>query len=138
MYKTGRQYALQIGLKRSTKTSEETNFLLKLMDWLEKTKKELHDNEAITNNVVAQAYLEKGALKFFLSADKKDKAANFSEQVARMFFGVLMLYNVLSLFGKLSVEAMQNRKYAQQKAAYLYNCLANGETSCARFNERNR
>ncbi|TGZ53903.1 Chaoptin [Temnothorax longispinosus] len=29
-------------------TSAEINFLLKLMDWLEATKKELHDNEAIT------------------------------------------------------------------------------------------
>ncbi|XP_018316734.1 vacuolar protein sorting-associated protein VTA1 homolog isoform X2 [Mycetomoellerius zeteki] len=84
-----RLYALQTGLKLSTKTSEETNFLLKLMDWLEATKKELHDNEAITND---------------------------------------MLYDVLTLFGELSVEAAQNRKYAQWKAAYIHNCLMNGET----------
>jgi len=35
---------------------------------------------------------------------------------------------VLTLFGELSVEAMQNRKYAQWKAAYIHNCLTNGET----------
>lgn len=123
-----RLYALQTGLKLSTKTSEETNFLLKLMDWLEKTKKELHDNEAITNDVAAQAHLENWALKLFLYADKNDRAANFSNNVVQSFYTAQALYNVLTLFGELSVEAAQNRKYAQWKASYIHNCLMNGET----------
>ncbi|KYM93168.1 PREDICTED: vacuolar protein sorting-associated protein VTA1 homolog [Atta cephalotes] len=123
-----RLYALQTGLKLSTKTSEETNFLLKLMDWLETTKKELHDNEAITNDVAAQAHLENWALKLFLYADKNDRAANFSQKVVQSFYTAQMLYDVLTLFGELSVEATQNRKYAQWKAAYIHNCLMNGET----------
>lgn len=127
-YKTGRLYALQTGLKLSTKTSEETNFLLKLMDWLEATKKVLHDNEAITNDVAAQAHLENWALKLFLYADKNDRAANFSKNVVQSFYTAQILYDVLTLFGELSVEAAQNRKYAQWKAAYIHNCLVNGET----------
>lgn len=123
-----RLYALQTGLKLSTKTSEETNFLLKLMDWLEATKKELHDNEAITNDVAAQAHLENWALKLFLYADKNDRAANFSKNVVQSFYTAQVLYDVLTLFGELSVEAAQNRKYAQWKAAYIHNCLVNGET----------
>lgn len=123
-----RLYALQTGLKISTKTSEETNFLLKLMDWLEKTKKELHDNEAITNDVAAQAHLENWALKLFLYADKNDRAANFSNNVVQSFYTAQALYNVLTLFGELSVEAAQNRKYAQWRATYIHNCLINGET----------
>ncbi|EGI70803.1 PREDICTED: vacuolar protein sorting-associated protein VTA1 homolog [Acromyrmex echinatior] len=123
-----RLYSLQTGLKLSTKTSEETNFLLKLMDWLETTKKELHDNEAITNDVAAQAHLENWALKLFLYADKNDRAANFSQKVVQSFYTAQMLYDVLTLFGELSVEAAQNRKYAQWKAAYIHNCLINGET----------
>ncbi|KAL6429526.1 hypothetical protein ACFW04_007463 [Cataglyphis niger] len=123
-----RLYALQTGLKLSTKTSEETNFLLKLMDWLEKTKKELHDNEAITNDIAAQAHLENWALKLFLYADKNDRAANFSNNVVQSFYTAQALYNVLTLFGELSVEAVQNRKYAQWKASYIHNCLMNGET----------
>lgn len=126
--KTGRLYALQTGLKLSTKTSEETNFLLKLMDWLETTKKELHDNEAITNDVAAQAHLENWALKLFLYADKNDRAANFSKNVVQSFYTAQILYDVLTLFGELSVEATQNRKYSQWKAAYIHNCLTNGET----------
>lgn len=123
-----RLYSLQTGLKLSTKTSEETNFLLKLMDWLETTKKELHDNEAITNEVAAQAHLENWALKLFLYADKNDRAANFSKNVVQSFYTAQILYDVLTLFGELSVEAAQNRKYAQWKAAYIHNCLINGET----------
>lgn len=98
------------------------------MDWLEKTKKELHDNEAITNDIAAQAHLENWALKLFLYADKNDRAANFSNNVVQSFYTAQALYNVLTLFGELSVEAAQNRKYAQWKASYIHNCLMNGET----------
>lgn len=98
------------------------------MDWLEATKKSQHDNEAITNDVAAQAHLENWALKLFLYADKNDRAANFSKNVVQSFYTAQVLYDVLTLFGELSVEASQNRKYAQWKAAYIHNCLANGET----------
>lgn len=98
------------------------------MDWLEATKKALHDNEAITNEVAAQAHLENWALKLFLYADKNDRAANFSKNVIQSFYTAQILYDVLTLFGELSVEAAQNRKYAQWKAAYIHNCLLNGET----------
>ncbi|XP_017887039.1 vacuolar protein sorting-associated protein VTA1 homolog isoform X2 [Ceratina calcarata] len=123
-----RLYALQTGLKLSTKTPKETNFLLKLMDWLETTKKELHDNEAITNDVAAQAHLENWALKLFLYADKNDRNANFGKSVIQSFFTAGLLYDVLTVFGELSDEATQNRKYAKWKAAYIHNCLKNNET----------
>lgn len=50
-----------------------------MMDWLEKFKKEHHDNEAITTEVVAQAHLENYACKLFDYADQQDRAANFSK-----------------------------------------------------------
>ncbi|XP_003487599.1 vacuolar protein sorting-associated protein VTA1 homolog [Bombus impatiens] len=123
-----RVYAFQTGFKLSTKTSKETNFLMELMDWLEKTKKKLHDNEAITNDVAAQAHLENWALKLFLYADKNDRAANFEKNVVKSFFTAGLLYDVLTVFGELTEEAIQNRKYAKWKAAYIHNCLKNGET----------
>ncbi|KAL2715652.1 vacuolar protein sorting-associated protein VTA1 [Vespula squamosa] len=123
-----RLYALQTGLKLSTKTSEETSFLLKLMNWLETTKKELHDNEAITNDVAAQAHLENWALKLFLYADKSDRASNFGKNVIQTFYTAGLLYDVLTVFGELTDEAAQNRKYAKWKATYLHNCIKNGET----------
>lgn len=49
------------------------------MDWLESVKKEQSENEAITNEVAAQAHLENYALKLFLYADKQDREGNFGK-----------------------------------------------------------
>lgn len=49
------------------------------MDWLEKFKKEHRENEAITNEAVAEAYLENYAFKLFTYADQNDRAANFNK-----------------------------------------------------------
>lgn len=51
------------------------------MGWLETTKSAHHDNEAITNEIVAQAHLENYALKLFTYADQNDRAANFNKYV---------------------------------------------------------
>ncbi|XP_046752899.1 vacuolar protein sorting-associated protein VTA1 homolog isoform X3 [Diprion similis] len=126
-----RLHALQTGLKLSTKTSEETGFLLKLMDWLEQTKKAQHENEAITNEVAAQAHLENYAHKLFMYADSNDRASNFGKNVIKAFYSAGVIYDVLTTFGELSEEAAQNRKYAKWKAAYIHNCLKNGETPVA-------
>lgn len=54
-------------------------FILAIMDWLEKAKKSHHDDEAITNEVVAQAHLENYAFKLFSYADQQDRASNFNK-----------------------------------------------------------
>lgn len=54
-------------------------YTIGIMDWLEKFKKTHHENEAITNDIVAQAYLENYALKLFTYADQNDRAANFTK-----------------------------------------------------------
>ena len=51
------------------------------MDWLEALKKEHSENEAITNEVAAQAHMENYALKLFLYADKQDREGNFGKLV---------------------------------------------------------
>ncbi|XP_030380140.1 vacuolar protein sorting-associated protein VTA1 homolog [Scaptodrosophila lebanonensis] len=123
-----RLYALQIGLKASTQSAEETKLLLSLMDWLELMKKQHSANEAITNDIAAQAHIENYALKLFLYADKQDREENFGKNVVKAFYSSGVLYDMLQTFGELSDEALQNRKYAKWKAAYIHNCLKNGET----------
>ncbi|XP_016993938.3 vacuolar protein sorting-associated protein VTA1 homolog [Drosophila takahashii] len=123
-----RLYALQIGLKASTQTGEETKLLLGIMDWLEQMKKQYADNEALTNEVAAQAHIENYALKLFLYADKQDREENFGKNVVKAFYSSGVLYDILQTFGELSEEALHNRKYAKWKAAYIHNCLKNGET----------
>lgn len=50
-----------------------------LMDWLEESKKVNKDNDAVTNEVAAQAHLENYALKLFLYADKQDREQNYGK-----------------------------------------------------------
>ncbi|XP_017029845.1 vacuolar protein sorting-associated protein VTA1 homolog [Drosophila kikkawai] len=123
-----RLYALQVGLKASTQTGEETKLLLAIMDCLEQVKKQHADNEAVTNEVAAQAHIENYALKLFLYADKQDREENFGKNVVKAFYSSGVLYDILQTFGELSEEALHNRKYAKWKAAYIHNCLKNGET----------
>jgi len=123
-----RLYALQVAMKMSTKQPEETTLLLALMDWLETAKKENHENEAITNEVVAQAHLENYALKLFQYADRQDRDSNYGKNVVKAFYTSSMIYDIIQTFGELSEEASHNRKYAKWKAAYIHNCLKNGET----------
>ncbi|XP_055322498.1 vacuolar protein sorting-associated protein VTA1 homolog [Sitodiplosis mosellana] len=122
-----RYYALQSGLKLSTKQPEETALFLSIMDWLEQFKKEHHDNEAITNDVVAQAYLENYAMKLFTYADQQDRASNFNKNVVKAFYTAGVIADTLLTFGELSVETADKRKYAKYKAAYIHTCLKNGE-----------
>ncbi|KAL4708372.1 hypothetical protein ACJJTC_019608 [Scirpophaga incertulas] len=124
-----RLHALQVGLKLTNKkTTEETKVLMGVMDWLEEAKKTHSDNEAITNEVAAQAHLENYALKLFLFADKQDREQNYGKNVVKAFYTAGLIYDVLCIFGDLTDEATQNRKYAKWKAAYIHNCLKNGET----------
>ncbi|XP_055626362.1 vacuolar protein sorting-associated protein VTA1 homolog [Toxorhynchites rutilus septentrionalis] len=123
-----RLYALQLGLKINSQGSEERKLLITIMDWLEQTKKANAENESITNEVAAQAYLENYALKLFLYADKQDRASNFGKNVVKAFYTAGMVYDVLQTFGELTEEVIQNRKYAKWKASYIHNCLKNGET----------
>lgn len=48
--------------------------------------------------------------------------------VVKAFYSSGVLYDILQTFGELSEEALHNRKYAKWKAAYIHNCLKNGET----------
>ncbi|KAM6915519.1 vacuolar protein sorting-associated protein VTA1 homolog [Xenentodon cancila] len=123
-----RLYAMQTGMKLDSKTPECRKFLVKLMDQLESMKKELSDNESITQEVVGNAHIENYALKMFLYADNEDRAGRFHKNMIKSFYTASLLLDVLSVFGELSEENIQHRKYARWKATYIHNCLKNGET----------
>lgn len=52
----------------------------------------------------------------------------FYRNTVKAFYTAGMIYDVLTTFGDLTDEAAQNCKYAKWKAAYIHNCLKNGET----------
>ncbi|XP_034383133.1 vacuolar protein sorting-associated protein VTA1 homolog isoform X2 [Cyclopterus lumpus] len=123
-----RLYAMQAGMKLDSKTPECRKFLVKLMDQLETMKKELGDNDSIGQEVVGNAHIENYALKMFLYADNEDRQGRFHKNMIKSFYSASLLLDVLSVFGELSEENIQHRKYARWKATYIHNCLKNGET----------
>lgn len=78
-YCAGRLFTLQQALKIDKKSEDAVKLLMSLMDWLEKKKTEYADNDAITNEIAAQAHIENYALKLFLWADGQDRAAIFNK-----------------------------------------------------------
>merc|ERR1712083_462257 len=68
------------------------------------------------------------AMKLFLYADKSDRAGNFSKSVVKSFYSAGILFDVMQCFGEVTPEVAHYRKYAKMKAAYIHNCLKNGET----------
>ncbi|XP_068932980.1 vacuolar protein sorting-associated protein VTA1 homolog isoform X2 [Petaurus breviceps papuanus] len=119
---------MQTGMKIDSKTPECRKFLSKLMDQLEALKKQLGDNEAITQEIVGCAHVESYALKMFLYADNEDRAGRFHKNMIKSFYTASLLIDVLTVFGELTDENMKHRKYARWKATYIHNCLKNGET----------
>ncbi|BFZ24867.1 hypothetical protein BsWGS_27906 [Bradybaena similaris] len=123
-----RLYAMRQGMEIDKTSPEARKFLVGLMDYLEKSKVQLKDEEAIHNNVCGQAHVENYALKLFLFADNEDRAGRFGKNVIKAFLTSSLLMDVLTEFGALSEDIEKNRKYAKWKALYINKCLQNGET----------
>ncbi|XP_028414407.1 vacuolar protein sorting-associated protein VTA1 homolog [Dendronephthya gigantea] len=121
-----RYHAVQVGIKNKTK--ENVSFLMNLMDLLEKTKQSQSHEEAITNDVVAQAHLENKGVQLFLWADSEDRASRFNKNVVKSFYSASLIFDILTVFGELNDEIAAQRKYSKWKAAYINNCLKKGET----------
>ncbi|KAG8123782.1 hypothetical protein E2320_019116 [Naja naja] len=102
-----RLYAMQTGMKIDSKNPECRKFLCKLMDQLETMKKQLGDNEAITQEIVGCAHVENYALKMFLYADNEDRAGQFHKNMIKSFYTASLLIDVLTVFGELTDE-MEN------------------------------
>ncbi|KAH0521701.1 Vacuolar protein sorting-associated protein VTA1-like protein [Microtus ochrogaster] len=128
VHSQSRLYAMQTGMKIDSKTPECRKFLSKLMDQLEALKKQLGDNEAVTQEIVGCAHLENYALKMFLYADNEDRAGRFHKNMIKSFYTASLLIDVITVFGELTDENVKHRKYARWKATYIHNCLKNGET----------
>lgn len=124
-----RMYACQVAMKSipGKKPPEVTTLLIAIMDWLEQSKKAHPDSDGITNETAAQALIEEYAIQLFQYADGQDQAENFGKNVVKAFYTAGILMDVLQQFGTLSEDIFSKRKYAKWKAAYIHNCLKNGE-----------
>ncbi|VDK38460.1 unnamed protein product [Gongylonema pulchrum] len=110
------------------KSPEALQYLTSLLSTLENMKKNLVGQEALSQDMVAQAHIENFAMKLFEYADKNDRQSNFTKGVIKAFYTAGHLIDVLTLFGELDENLTATRKYAKWKATYIHNCLKNGET----------
>jgi len=124
-------YIVQKGMQIDKSSPDCKQFLLQNMSHLEQIKDKNKTNEAITNEVVASAHVEEVALKLFALANAEDRAGRFNKDVVKLFYTAGYLLDILSIFGEMDTQILQQQKYAKWKAAYIHNCLKNGETPVA-------
>jgi len=123
-----RLHATQKALSIDKSSPEGKDFLIRTLDWLETYKKANKENEAVTNETVAQAHIENYALKLFSYADECDRKGVFNKNVVKAFYTSSILIDVLENFGELGEDFEKMRKYGKWKAAYIHNCLKSGTT----------
>jgi len=124
-----RMLAVQKGIKLDSKSPDCKKFLFGLMDQLEATKKVLisQGDEAVSNDIVAQAHIENIAVNLFVWADGEDRNGVFNKSITKAFYSASLLYEVLTQFGEINDECKVQQRYAKWKAAYLNKCLKTGE-----------
>ncbi|KAK5971758.1 Vacuolar protein sorting-associated protein VTA1 [Trichostrongylus colubriformis] len=120
-------YAVQNAMHLDKSSPEALKFLTGLLSTLETIKKQLVGNEAITNEVVAQAHLEDFALKLFNFADAREKAGQVDKSVVHAFYTAGHIMDVLSLFGEVEEPFLSSKKYAKWKSTQIFSCLKEGK-----------
>lgn len=119
-------YAVQQGIGAAKNDPTSKAYLVHLMDQLDKMKKDLKDEEALSNEVVAQAHIEEAGLRLFHFADTKDREGNFGRDMIKAFFTASHIFTISNQFGELSEEIEEKTKYAKWKAVEIDRCLKNG------------
>ncbi|POW06933.1 hypothetical protein PSTT_08615, partial [Puccinia striiformis] len=120
-------HAAQTCMSIGHNQAESRDFLMGLLDLLEHAKSQLSDNDAITNNLAATAYVENFALKIFDGADKEDQhglstsfasLTNQPEPDVRNF--------VSSFFYMSYLLIIQKIKYSKWKAGSISKGIRDG------------
>ncbi|CAD6190845.1 unnamed protein product [Caenorhabditis auriculariae] len=119
-------YAVQTAMQLDRTSPEALQFLTGLLTTLETIKKQLQNNDAITNETIAQAHLEDFALKLFNFADSKEKTGNVDKAVVHAFYTAGHVMDVLSLFGEVDEQFLTSKKYAKWKSTQIFACLRDG------------
>ncbi|KAI9684584.1 MAG: hypothetical protein M1822_005672 [Bathelium mastoideum] len=97
------------------------------MDRLEKVKAENATNDAIQDDVVAQAYVEQFGLETFNRADSTIHADKVSAQTADTFRAAATFLDLLQIFGALAPEIAARSKYANYHALRIVKAIKAGE-----------
>ncbi|KAJ3053622.1 hypothetical protein HK097_003815 [Rhizophlyctis rosea] len=121
-------YAAKLALEKGgdQKSKEAKTYLLHLMDDIEKDRKAVGTNEAITNDVVGYAHIENFALRIFMNADNEDRNGNASKKTAKTFLAAAIFLELLKVFGDIDTEVQEKIRYAKWKATDIIKALKEG------------
>jgi len=119
--------AVQDGMQLDKSSPAALNYLTSMLSVLEQLKKENPNNDALTQDVVAQAHIEDRAQKMFQYARTQEEQGVFNSKVVKAYFTSSFLFDVLTVFGELDENIKSARKFAKWRSTYIHNCLKNGE-----------
>ncbi|EED16884.1 conserved hypothetical protein [Talaromyces stipitatus ATCC 10500] len=110
-----------------TTNAESTQFTTDLMDKLERFKNENPDNDAITDNVAGQAYVEQFGLEVFNRADNAVRANKASKQTADTFLAAATFFELCQIWGEVDPDIASKIKFAKYHAVRIAKAIKNGE-----------
>ncbi|GAA5879598.1 hypothetical protein JCM1840_003328 [Sporobolomyces johnsonii] len=119
-------YALQQAMTLGSKDPESQVFLFALMDKLEAMKAEHEDNDAVTEDHAASAYVENFGLKIFAQADNEDRKGRATRLTAKKFLAAANFLELLSVFGEVGSENRDKIKYSKWKATDIAKAFREG------------
>ncbi|KAL1970517.1 hypothetical protein VTN77DRAFT_4161 [Rasamsonia byssochlamydoides] len=106
---------------------EAIQYTTKLMDKLEQFKSENSDNDAVTDNVAAQAYVEQFGLEVFSRADNAVRANKATKQTADTFQAAATFLELCQIWGQLDPDIASKIKFAKYHAVRIAKAIKNGE-----------
>lgn len=121
-----RFYCVQEAMKLDSKDKDGRMWILEQMDWLEQVKKAHAENEAISQEVVGQAHFENATLAIFARADAMDRKAEYTANVPKIFALTASLITIMNIFGELTDDWAEKKKYALYKTVDIMKCLKEG------------
>ncbi|KAI8602531.1 Vta1 like-domain-containing protein [Dissophora ornata] len=119
-------YAAKLAIPKAGQDNANRAFVVELLDTLEKQRKEIGDNEAISNDLVGGAHIENFALKIFSKADDEDRAGQGSQKTAKNFVAAANFLELLKVFGDIDSEVEEKIKYSKWRAAEIVKAIRDG------------
>ncbi|KAF9548026.1 hypothetical protein EC957_007309 [Mortierella hygrophila] len=119
-------YAAKLAIQKASKDNSCRPFIVELLDVLEKQRKDMGENEAITSELVGYAHVENFAIKIFGKADDEDRAGQGSQKTAKNFVAAANFLELLKVFGDIDSEVEEKIKYAKWRAADIVKAIRDG------------
>ncbi|MCJ1425774.1 hypothetical protein MMC29_003674 [Sticta canariensis] len=106
---------------------ESMNYTAHLMDKLEQSKADYHDNDAIVDDLAGQAYVERFGTETFLRAENAMKLNKATRQTADTFLASATFLELCQIWGPLDSEVTSKIKYAKYHSLRIARAIKAGE-----------